>query len=50
MNGDLEDGVTFDIIDHVDRWLGRYLESLVKICHDLADKALVGGLEDIEDS
>ncbi len=41
--GDLEDGVTFDIIYHVDRWLGRYPESLMKIRHDLAQKKLFSG-------
>ena len=43
MIGDLEDGVTFDIIDHVDRLLGRYPESLMKIRHDLAEKKLFPG-------
>ena len=43
----MEDGVTFDIIDHVDRWSGRYPESLIKILYDLAEKAKVGGLEDV---
>ncbi len=38
--GNMKDGVTFDIVDHVDRWLGRYPESLMKIQHDLAEKRL----------
>ena len=33
----------FDIIDHVDRWLGRYPESLMNIRHDLAEKKLFPG-------
>ena len=41
--GDLEDGVIFDIIDHVERWFGRYPESLVKIRHDFAEKKCVPG-------
>ena len=32
----LEEGVIFDIMDHVSRWLGRYPESLVNIKHGLA--------------
>ena len=43
MIGDLEDGVIFDIIDHVDRWLGRYSESLMSVQHDLAEKKLFPG-------
>ena len=39
----MENGVTFDIIDHVDRRLGRYPESLMKIQHDLAEKKLFPG-------
>ena len=34
----MEDRVIFDIIDHVDRWLGIYPESFMKIGHDLAEK------------
>ena len=30
-------GVIFDIIDDVGRWSERYPESLMNICHDLAD-------------
>ena len=36
----MEDGVTFDIIDYVDRWSGRYPESLMNIRIDLAEKNL----------
>ena len=39
--GDFEDGIIFDIIDHVSRWLGRYPESLIKIGYDLAEKKFV---------
>ena len=35
LTGDLEDGVIFDIINHVSRSLGRYPESLMKIRQDL---------------
>ena len=35
LTGDLEDGVIFDILNHVSRLLGRYPESLVKIRYDL---------------
>ena len=34
----MEDGVTFDIIDHVGSCLERYPESLMKIRYDLAEK------------
>ena len=39
----MEDGVIFEIIDHVGRWLGRYPESLMKIGHDLVEKKFVPG-------
>ncbi len=38
--GGLKDGITFDITDHVGRWLGRYPEGLMKIQHYLAEKKL----------
>ena len=47
--GDLEDGILFDIVDHVDICFGRYPVIFVKIRHD-SQKALAGGLEDIDDS
>ena len=37
MTGDFEEGVIFDIIDHVGRRFGRYHESLMKTSYDLAD-------------
>ena len=37
---ELEDGVTFDITDHVGRWVGRYPVGLMKIRHDLTEKKL----------
>ena len=36
----MEEGVTFNIIYHVGRWLGRYPESFMKIKHDLAEKKI----------
>ena len=38
LNGDLKDGVIFDIIDHIDSWYGRYPEMFIKIRYDLAEK------------
>ena len=37
LTGDLEEGVIFNIIDQVGRWLGKYPESLLKIQHDIVD-------------
>ena len=34
----MEEGVIFDIKDHVGRLLGRYPECLMKIVHDMAEK------------
>ena len=39
--GDLKEGVIFEIIYHVGRWLGRYPESLMKTWHYMAENDLV---------
>ena len=44
-----ECSLIFYIISHVSRWLGRYLESLTKIWHDL-DVGQIWDLEDVEGS
>ena len=48
--GNLEDGIIFDIIDHVVRWHERYTESLIKIRQDLTEKGYFGDLEDVDGS
>ena len=48
LTGDLEDGVIFEIMNHVVKLYWRYSERLIRIGHDLAEKGKGRDLKDVD--